>query len=272
VNDNISDELGTGSNDDQEPVAMGFLNPDDIEERVAAFRAALLRLDGDPAEAARIDMLIAGASAMFGDDLSPFEDPQEAKPVLDDARQGGTSITINGSHAQPRIAVDYAGHDGPDCGFSLVINGDHAEPRIQVGADQPGQEDDPLNEELEELRQDVAALRAQAEERPGKKLSAVHGSGPAFLAFLAGVAAAVAVHSTLIAQVCAITVLALALVLLLVAVSAAIFSGRDARRAAAFSVLRLLLNRVPPPEDPPLAGRSGRHLALSGREGRGVDR
>ena len=42
-------------------------------------------------------MLIAGANAMFGDDLTPFEDSPAAKPE---------PAVIDGSHALPRTKAD----------------------------------------------------------------------------------------------------------------------------------------------------------------------
>jgi hypothetical protein len=268
----INDALGAGNGDDREPAGRGFLSPDEIEERVALFRASLVRLDQDPAEAARIDMLITEANDVFGDDLTPFDDPPVTAPVRDDAQPEGR-IVINGSHAQPRIEVDYSGHDSTSPGFSLVINGDHAEPHIHVSANQADEEAGQLNEEVEELQQAVASLQSRAGERPGRRAPRMRGPGPSALAAVFGLASAViAIHSVAVVQVIVIILLAVVPVLGLAAVSAAIFSGRAARREAALSVLRLLLDRDPHPEGPPRAGRSGQHLALSGREGREVHR
>lgn len=267
MSDDINDTLGAGNGDDQEPVARSFLSPEEVEERVAVFRASLVRLDQDPAEAARIDRLLAETNAVLGSGFAFSDDPPEIKPILDDARQGGASIVINGNHAQPRIAVDHAGHDGSDCGFSLVINGDHAEPRIQVGADQPGQEDDHLAQEREEFLNALKEMRAWAGDRRGRKPAMMRGRGAVAVAFLAGAGAAMAISSAAIAQIVAITALAVApALLLLVIIMPAIFSAQEVRRKAAFSVLRLLLNGGLRPEDPPWAGRSGQRLALGGRE------
>ena len=124
MSDNINNEMGTGGADDQEPVAMGFLSPDEIEERVAAFRASLLKLDQDPAEAARIDMLIAGANAMFGDDLTAFEDPPAGPSRRN--RPSSTAAT-----ALPRTKADCAGPGSSSRSRATMLNRTSTSARIR---------------------------------------------------------------------------------------------------------------------------------------------
>jgi hypothetical protein len=268
MTDKINDALGA-DNDDQEPTARTFLSLDEIEERVAIFHASLLMLDKDPAEAARIDELIAGANAMFGDDLTPFEDPPVAGPIRGNVQQV-RQVVINGSHAQPRIEVDYAGQNSPSPEFSLIINGDHAGPRVHVGANQLDQEVGQLSEEIEELQQAVASLRADAQDQPTRKAPRMREPSPSVLAAALGLSsAAIATHAIAGAQIIVAIMLAAVPVLWLTTVTVAIFaSARTARReGAALSVLRLLLNRSDLHlEDPPGAGRSGRHQAISRRD------
>jgi hypothetical protein len=260
VTDDINNEMGAGSTDDQKPASGGFLSQDEIEQRVAAFRASLLKLDQDSAEAARIDMLIAGANAMFGDDLTPFEDPPVAGPDHDGLRQQEQAAA---SGAPPRIEVNCSGP-----GHSLVINGDHAEPHIHVSANQADEEVRRLTEEVAKLQQAVAPRRTRARKRPGRKAPRTRRLGPSAPAMLGAVAGVVPilVHSAVVVQVIAITILAALPVFWLVAIAAAIFSGRSERRRAAFDILRLLMDRDLRQEDPPSAVRRETPMVSSERD------
>lgn len=262
MTDDISNEMGADSTDDQEPMSGGLLSQDEIEQRVAAFRASLLKLDQDSAEAARVDMLIAGANAMFGDDLTPFEDPPTAGPGHEGLRQGGQAA-VNDSPAPQRIDVDYAGP-----GFSLVIKGDHAEPHINLTTNQTDGEVRRLTEEVAKLQQAVASKRTHTGKRPGTKGPRTRRLGlsaPTMLAVSGGVVPILA-HSAAVVQVIAITILAALPVIWLAATAAAIFSSGPERRRTALDILRLFTDRDLRQEDPPGAVRR-ETLVVPGKRG-----
>lgn len=237
MNDDINNEAGVDGADDQGPMSGGFLSQDEIEQRVAVFRASLFKLDQDPAESARIDGLIAGANAMFGDDLTPFE----ATPAAGQEREGLRQEEQPAS-APPKINVD-----GPSAGVSLIINGDHAEPHVHVTGRPPEEE---YEEQLRRLAEEFF-VKLQSSSASGRTVARARSAGnppgtrrigrsiPAALGLVVGLVPILA-HSAIVVQVIAITALAALPVFGLVVIATAIFSRRSERRDAAFSVLRLL--------------------------------
>lgn len=262
MTDNTNGELAAGSTDDRRPMTEGLLTPDEIEDRVDALRAGLVRLERDPAEAARIDALIAEADAMFGPDLTPFEDPPSVTAAAQrDAFSQGRPVVISGSHAQPRVEAGDDGDDGGARKLSIVISGAHAQAHIHVSGNEAGPEAGELAEKVEELERAIASIAAEADEWPRRKAARVPEPGPSGLAAILGIAsAAVASHSITGAAAVVAIVLAVAPVLWIIAVALPVISGTVVahRRERYFPALRSLLGRYTLPDDPPAAGRGHR--------------
>ena len=246
--------LPAGDADDLQPTIKGFLSTAEIEDRAAALRTALVRLENDPAEGARIDALIAGADAMFGTDLTLFEDPPPpAAAVQGDAFAEGRGAVISGSHAQPRIEA------GQSAELSIVISGAHAQAHIHVSEDGPRPEAKELAEKIEELERAIASIDAEADDQPRGKAGRALEPGPSALAGVLGIASAVvASHSLFGAAAVVAIILAAASALWVVVLALPVISGTVVahRRRDFFPGMRLLLGRDPVPDDPPAARRS----------------
>ena len=260
MTENSRDELAAGSADDRQPMTEGLLTPDEIEDRIGALRAALGRLENDPAEAARIDTLIAEADAMFGTDLTLFEDqPPRAAAAQHNFFARGRDVLISGSHAQPRIEAGRDGDDGTARELSIVISGAHAQAHIHAGGDVPGREAEELAAKVEELERAIASVKAEADDRPGRKAGRVIEPGPSALAGVLGIAsAALASHSIAGAAAIVAIILAAASALWVIALALPLISGTVVahRSKDFFPGLRSLLGRDPVPDDPLAARRS----------------
>jgi hypothetical protein len=253
---------------DRQPVTEGFLAPGEIEDRAGALRAALDRLENDPAEVARIDALIAGADDMFGTDLTLFEDPPPQAAAQRDALVEGRDVVISGSHAQPRIEAGRGMDGGGARELSIVVSGAHAKAHIHVRGDGPKREADELAEKVEELERVIASMEAEAADHQDSKAGRVLEPGPSGLAAVLGIAsAAVASHSLVGASAIVAVILAAASAVWVIVLALPVISGTVVAQRSGnfFPGLRLLLGRDPVPGDLPAGGRSHRRRAVRSR-------